>query len=203
MGCRAARTWPRHGLRLDRDPPPRQFAGGLANLNYLIHLDGKPAVLRRPPLGELPAGAYDMAREFRILSRLPDALPFVPRGLFLGADAGVIGAQFQIIEYRPGLVIREHIPPELAGRPEVGARLSQVLLETLAAIHAVDAAAVGLGDLGRPAGFLGARGERLAQARAGGAGGGHRGAARRTGHLAGSAIWCRTARRRCCTTTSS
>ena len=75
------------GLRLDSDPPPRQFAGGLANLNYLIHLDGKPAVLRRPPLGELPAGAYDMAREFRILSRLPDALAFVPRGLFLCADA--------------------------------------------------------------------------------------------------------------------
>jgi aminoglycoside phosphotransferase (APT) family kinase protein len=143
-----------NGLRLDRDPPPRQFTGGLANLNYLIHLDGRPAVLRRPPLGELPAGAYDMAREFRILSRLPDALPFVPRGLFLGADASVIGAQFQIIEYRPGLVIREHIPPELAGRPEVGARLSQVLLETLAAIHGVDAASVGLDDLGRPAGFL-------------------------------------------------
>jgi aminoglycoside phosphotransferase (APT) family kinase protein len=143
-----------HGLRLDPDPPPRQFAGGLANLNYLIHLDGKPAVLRRPPLGELPAGAYDMSREFRILSRLPDALPFVPRGLFLGEDASVIGVQFQIIEYRPGLVIREQIPPELAGRPEVGARLSQVLLETLAAIHAADTAAVGLGDLGRPEGFL-------------------------------------------------
>jgi aminoglycoside phosphotransferase (APT) family kinase protein len=143
-----------HGLRLDSDPPPRQFAGGLANLNYLIHLDGKPAVLRRPPLGELPAGAYDMSREFRILSRLPDALTFVPRGLFLCADAGIVGAQFQIIEYRPGLVIREHIPPELAGRPEVGPRLSQVLIETMVAIHAVDTAAIGLDDLGRPAGFL-------------------------------------------------
>ncbi len=142
------------GLHLDSDPPPRQFAGGLANLNYLIHLDGGPAVLRRPPLGELPAGAYDMGREFRILSRLPDALQFVPRGLFLGTDASVIGAQFQIIEYRPGLVIREHIPDQLAGRPEVGARLSQVLLETLAAIHKVDTATVGLDDIGRPAGFL-------------------------------------------------
>ena len=143
-----------HGMRLDHEPPPRQVAGGLANLNYLIHLDGRPAVLRRPPLGELPAGAYDMGREFRILSRLPAALPFVPRGLFLCTDAGVIGVQFQIIEYRAGLVIREHIPPELLGRPEVGARLSQVLLETLAAIHAVDTASVGLDDLGRPAGFL-------------------------------------------------
>ena len=70
-----------HGHRLDAEPLPRQFAGGLANLNYLIHLDGRPAVLRRPPMGELPAGAYDMAREFRILSRLPDALPFIARGL--------------------------------------------------------------------------------------------------------------------------
>ncbi len=148
-----------HGMRLDADPPPRQFAGGLANLNYLIHLDGRPAVLRRPPLGELPAGAYDMAREHRILSRLPDALAFVPRGLHLCIDTGVIGVQFQIIEYRAGLVIREHMPAELAGRPEVGARLSQVLLETLAAIHAVDTEAVGLNDLGRPAGFRARAGE--------------------------------------------
>ncbi len=143
-----------HGHRLDADPPPRQFAGGLANLNYLIHLNGQPAVLRRPPMGELPTGAYDMAREFRILSRLPDALPFIARGLHLCDDPSVIGQRFQIIEYRPGLVIREHLPPALAHRPEVGARLSQVLLETIAAIHGVDTKAVGLDDLGRPEGFL-------------------------------------------------
>ncbi len=143
-----------HGVMLDDDPPPRQFAGGLANLNYLIHLGGKPAVLRRPPLGELPAGSHDMAREHRILSRLADALPTAPRGIFLCTDPAVIGAPFQILEYRPGLVIREDIPPPLKGRPEVGARLSHVLLETLASIHAVDTAAIGLDDLGRPEGFL-------------------------------------------------
>ena len=38
--------------------------------------------------------------------------------------------------------------------PEIGERLSQVLLETMAAIHAVDTAAIGLDDLGRPEGFL-------------------------------------------------
>ncbi len=143
-----------HGHRLDHDPPPRQFSGGLANLNYLIGFDGKPAVLRRPPMGELPAGAYDMAREFRILARLPDALPFIARGLYLCDDPSVIGQRFQIIEYRPGLVIREHMPPELKGRKEIGDRLSQVMLETIAAIHAVDTKAIGLDDLGRPEGFL-------------------------------------------------
>jgi aminoglycoside phosphotransferase (APT) family kinase protein len=153
--------WPRagvclatHGHALEVDPPPRQFAGGLANLNYLVRFDGALAVLRRPPLGELPAGSYDMAREHRILSRLPDALAFVPRGLFLCTDATVLGAPFQILEYRPGLVIREHLPPALGGRQDIGARLSQVLLETIAAIHAVNTAAIGLDDLGRPDGFL-------------------------------------------------
>lgn len=153
--------WPRaatylaaHGHALRTNPPPRQFAGGLANLNYLITLDGKPAVLRRPPLGELPAGSHDMAREHRILSRLPDALAFVPRSLVLCEDATIIGAPFQILEYRAGLVIREQVPLDLRARPNLGNRLSQVLLETMAAIHAVDTQAVGLDDLGRPDGFL-------------------------------------------------
>jgi len=143
-----------HGLTLDRTPPPRQFAGGLANLNYLISLDGAPAVLRRPPMGELPAGSHDMGREHRILSRLADALPVAPRSLFLCPDPSVVGAPFQILEYRPGLVIRATMPEGLKGRPEVGARLSRVLLETLSAIHAVDPKSVGLDDLGRPDGFL-------------------------------------------------
>jgi aminoglycoside phosphotransferase (APT) family kinase protein len=143
-----------HGMRLDENPKPSQFSGGLANLNYLIYLDGKPAVLRRPPMGELPAGAYDMAREHRILSRLPDALPFVPRSLHLCDDPSICGQRFQILEYRPGLVIRETIPPDVAVRPNLGARLSAILLETIAAIHAVDTSAIGLDDLGRPEGFL-------------------------------------------------
>ncbi len=144
----------RHGMRLDAEPAPRQFSGGLANLNYLIHLNGAPAVLRRPPMGELPAGAYDMAREHRILSRLPNALSFVPRSLHLCDDPTVCGQRFQILEYKPGLVIRETVPPELSARPGFGQRISDVLLETIAAIHAVDTAAIGLDDLGRPEGFL-------------------------------------------------
>ena len=149
---RRARHLATHGISWTVDPPPRQFAGGLANLNYLDPRRRQAGRAAPPAAGRIAGGRHDMAREHRILSRLPDALPFVPRGLFLCADPSVIGAPFQIIEYRPGLVIREHLPPELAGRPEVGARLSQVLLETIAAIHAVDTAAVGLDDLGRPDG---------------------------------------------------
>ena len=192
-----------HGHRLDADPPPRQFAGGLANLNYLIHLDGKPAVLRRPPMGELPAGAYDMAREFRILSRLPDALPFIARGLHLCDDPG---------DDRPA--VPDHRIPAGTGDPRAFA--------AGAGASAGDRRAAVAGAAGndrrdpcggyqggragrsRPAGWVpGARRVRLAQARAGGDGG--RAPKRCTAMSAPG--WnrtsCRTGRRACCTTTSS
>jgi aminoglycoside phosphotransferase (APT) family kinase protein len=135
--------------------PPRQFAGGFGNLNYLIEIDGTPAVLRRPPAGILPRGANDMAREYRILSALWRAYPLAPRALFFCPDGAVLGAPFQIIEYRAGIVIGDSLPPDLVGRPEIGAALSRQLVESLAALHAVAADRIGLDTLGRPAGFLG------------------------------------------------
>ena len=140
----------RHGLKLLPGERTR-FPGGFANRNYLIRLESGPAVLRRPPPGPLPAGAHDMAREHRILSRLPNALAFVPRSLHLCEDEAVIGVKFQILEYREGVVIRGVLPPAYAGR---GAELSEMMLATLAAIHAIDPETLGLGGLGRPEGFL-------------------------------------------------
>jgi len=133
---------------------PQQFAGGFGNLNYLVEIDGKPAVLRRPPAGPLPRGANDMAREYRILSSLWRAYPLAPRALFYCTDPEVLGAPFLIIEYRSGIIVRDILPPNLAARPAAGATLSRCLVESLAALHAVDPAQVGLQTLGRPAGFL-------------------------------------------------
>ena len=134
---------------------PRQFAGGFGNLNYLIELDGSPAVLRRPPNGPLPRGANDMAREHRILSALWQAYPLAPRSLLFCPDPAVLGAPFQVIEHRSGIIIRDRLPAGLADAQTVGAALSQQLVESLVALHALDPARVGLQTLGRPAGFLG------------------------------------------------
>lgn len=133
---------------------PRQFTGGFGNLNYLIEIDGGPAVLRRPPSGVLPPGANDMAREHRILSSLWRAYPLAPRARFFCANADVLGAPFQIIEYRPGIVIRDALPPGLNDTREVGMVLSRHLVDTLVALHAVDPTEIGLETLGRPTGFL-------------------------------------------------
>jgi aminoglycoside phosphotransferase (APT) family kinase protein len=134
---------------------PRQFAGGFGNLNYLIELDGSPAVLRRPPSGPLPRGANDMAREHRILSALWQAYPLAPRSLLFCPDPAVLGAPFQVIEHRSGIIIRDRLPAGLADAQAVGAALSRQLVESLVALHALDPARVGLQTLGRPAGFLG------------------------------------------------
>jgi aminoglycoside phosphotransferase (APT) family kinase protein len=138
------------GLCLDPSFEIRQFGGGLANLNFLIHIDGRPVVLRRPPSGELPKGAHDMGREFLILSRLWQALPFIPRGLHYCEDLDVLGVKFQLIEYRPGLVLRGAELP-FPGR---AAALGEMLVTTLAQLHAADPAGVGLDVLGKPEGFF-------------------------------------------------
>ena len=133
-------------------PPPRQFAGGFGNLNFLIELDGAACVLRRPPLGPLPPGANDMGREYRVLSGLWRAFPLAPKAHVYGDDPAVLGAPFFIMEYRPGLVVRDILPPTLAGN---GVALSAMLIDVLADFQRVDPAAVGLDGLGNPGGFLG------------------------------------------------
>ena len=138
------------------DRPPRQFGGGMGNLNYLIELDGRPAVLRRPPLGPIPPGANDMKREHRVLSRLWQRFPLAPRGLHYCADAAIIGAPFQIMEYREGQAIfGSKWPDSIAADPALQHHMCALLIRILADLHAVDPAAVGLGEFGRPHGFLG------------------------------------------------
>ena len=86
-------------------------------------------MLRRPPVGPLPHGANDMAREYRVLSSLWREYPLAPRAVLFCDDASVLGAPFQLLEYRPGIVIRDALPPDLVGRSEVGVLLSRQLVE--------------------------------------------------------------------------
>ena len=131
-----------------------QFAGGHANLAYLLRFGTQEYVLRRPPSGPVAPGAYDMAREFRALSALWPVFPPAPRPFLLCEDASVLGAPFFVMERRRGLAIRKEMPPQYRDRPDLYRRLSEAMLDTLAALHAIDYKAVGLETLGKPEGFL-------------------------------------------------
>ena len=141
------------GHELDLSSSPCQFAGGLGNLNFLVTFDGQPCVLRRPPFGEIPRGANDMAREHRVLSRLWQAYPWAPQSLLYCADASIIGAHFLVMAYRPGRVIGGELWPGVDSA-KAGPQLSATLVRLLAALHAVDPEPLGLAELGRPQGFL-------------------------------------------------
>ena len=110
-------------------------------------------MLRRPPLGHVLPTAHDMSREFRVLSALADTpVPVAPL-VAACTDDEVIGAPFYVMEHVPGVVLRTRADTkELTEAQAAG--LSRCLADMMAAIHGVDVAAVGLGDLGRGAGYL-------------------------------------------------
>jgi aminoglycoside phosphotransferase (APT) family kinase protein len=132
----------------------RQFAGGAANLTYLLSYGGHEYVLRRPPLGPLARSAHDMRREFKVLSVLHRAYPFAPQAYLHCADPAIAGAEFIVMERRHGLVVRRALPAAYDPIPDAPRQMSLALVDALAGLHAVDYDALGLGDLGKPAGFV-------------------------------------------------
>lgn len=133
-----------------------QFPGGHANLTYLVHYPTADYVLRRPPPGDLPASAHDMGREYRVLSTLYRAFSPAPRAFVSCEDRSVIGAPFFVMERRHGVVVRREVPARFGGGQDRAAnrKLSEVIVDTLAAFHAVEPAAAGLETLGKPGGYL-------------------------------------------------
>ncbi len=129
------------------------IAGGRSNLTYRLDLTGGQIVLRRPPLGHVLPTAHDMSREYRVLTALSGTAVPVPQPLAICADADVIGAPFYLMRFVDGVVLRT-VQDGAALGPERAAELSNLMAETLAAIHSVDLDAAGLADFGRPAGYL-------------------------------------------------
>lgn len=154
----AFNEWARPQTSLPEDEPEvSQFSNGRANLTYLLtYPDGNELVLRRPPLGPVAEGSHDMSREYRVLARLWRAFPLAPRALALCEDTKVIGSPFFIMERLPGVVVRETVPDIFGGGSDVDSnrKLSEVVVDTLAELHAVDPDKCDLADLGHPEGFL-------------------------------------------------
>lgn len=131
-----------------------QFPGGHANLTYLVRFGDREIVLRRPPLGPVAPGSHDMRREYRALAALAPVFPPAPRPYLLCEDESVMGAVFFAMERRRGVVVRHAVPPELDRHPQARRRISFALIDVMAGLHDVDYEAIGLGDLGRPEGFV-------------------------------------------------
>jgi len=130
------------------------ISGGRSNLTYKVESENGTWVLRRPPLGHVLPTAHDMAREFKVLSGVAKVGYPAPRPIALCEDSSVNDYPFYVMEYREGVIIAEEIPAGYAETEPRRAALSNTLVDTLVQLHAIDYEAVGLGDFGRPEGYL-------------------------------------------------
>lgn len=130
------------------------ISGGQSNLTFLVFDDASKWVLRRPPLRGLTPSAHDMAREYRVMSALAGTAVPVPPAVTMRNDDSVLGAPFQMVEYVPGRVIRYTAQLEELGDKATIDACVDSLIKVLADLHAIDPESVGLGDFGKPTGYL-------------------------------------------------
>jgi aminoglycoside phosphotransferase (APT) family kinase protein len=165
----ATRGGPPPGLKLDAlaafllasrpsliRPPlgARLITGGRSNLTYEVcDAAGRRLIVRRPPLGHVLATAHDMRREYRVITALQGTAVPVPRPWVLCTEAEVIGAPFYVMDKVPGIAYRQRTELEPLGQ-ERTELICQRMITTLADLHALDPASVGLAGFGRPEGYL-------------------------------------------------
>jgi aminoglycoside phosphotransferase (APT) family kinase protein len=136
-------------------PPLRaeQFKGGQSNPTYrLTDGAGRRYVLRRKPPGKLLPSAHAVDREFRVISALNRTDVPTPRAYALCEDASVVGTAFYIMEYCDGRVLWDPLLPEVAKEGRLA--IYKAKFDVLARLHAVDYAALGLADFGRPGSYV-------------------------------------------------
>jgi aminoglycoside phosphotransferase (APT) family kinase protein len=131
-----------------------QFPHGHSNLTYLLRCGPRDCVLRRPPFGNQVQTAHDMSREYRVLSKLSDVYSLAPLPYLFCDDVSVLGAPFYVMERRRGVILRKAVTPGLALSSDAMRGLSMALIDNLAKLHAIDHQAAGLGELGKPVGYV-------------------------------------------------
>jgi aminoglycoside phosphotransferase (APT) family kinase protein len=131
------------------------IAGGRSNLTYRVEdAEGRAWALRRPPLHHVLPTAHDMSREYRLMTSLGPAGVPVPVTVGLCTDEAVNERPFYVMEFVDGHILRNATEAEAAFDESTRAGVGPHMADTLAALHAVDPDAVGLGDLGRHDGYI-------------------------------------------------
>lgn len=129
------------------------IVGGLSNLTYRVFDGVSQWVVRRPPLGHVLETAHDMGREYRVISALHGRGVPVPQPVVLVEDADILGAPFYVMEFVEGHVY--YSADDLAPLGPARTRaVAEAMVDVLADLHTLDVASVGLGDFGKPDGFL-------------------------------------------------
>jgi len=132
----------------------QQFPSGFSNLTYLIKVGDSELVLRRPPFGTKAKSAHDMGREYRMLKALKPVFPYCPSPMVYCEDDTVMGCPFYVMERLKGIILRKDLPDGMNLSPREARRLCENLVDVQLELHNIDYQAVGLGDYGKPEGYV-------------------------------------------------
>jgi len=132
-----------------------KFKSGQSNPTYLLKAASGRYVLRAKPPGQLLKSAHQVDREYRVMKALAGTAVPVPRVLHLSPEGeeSPIGRMFYVMDYVEGRVLWDPALPDLPDDAARGA-IYGAMNATLAALHSVDVAAVGLADYGRPGNYF-------------------------------------------------
>lgn len=129
-----------------------RFAGGQSNPTFKVSAGERNFVLRRKPPGELLSSAHAIEREYAVIKALGLTEFPVPGVYGLCEDPEVIGSPFYIMDFLDGRILWD---PKLPGTsPDQRRAIYEAQVDTLAALHRIDPAQVGLADFGRPGNYF-------------------------------------------------
>ncbi len=131
-----------------------QFPSGHSNLTYLLTVGDRDVVLRRPPFGTKVKSAHDMGREYKVLTALAPTTGMAPQPIAYTEDESYIGAKFYVMERIAGVILRKHVPEGVDLNPTAMKRLCEAFVDRLVGLHELDYQQIGLGDLGKPEGYV-------------------------------------------------
>lgn len=130
-----------------------KFKGGQSNPTYKIDAPSGSYVLRRKPFGPLLPSAHAVDREHKVQASLSKAgFPVAPQ-YGLCTDDSVVGSWFYVMGMIDGRTIWNGAMPDDA--PEYRRATYMAMIDTLAQLHQVDVASVGLSDFGKPGNYFG------------------------------------------------
>ena len=141
------------GVDVDGELRVELISGGRSNLTFKAYDDASTWIVRRPPTSGLTPSAHDMAREYKVTAGLQNTAVPVATTIAFDADGVALGAPCTVVEFVDGSVIRDQVELASMSDEEVTAS-AHGLVDVLADLHGVDYQAVGLGNFGRPEGFL-------------------------------------------------
>ena len=131
----------------------KQFTHGYSNLTYLLSIENKEYVLRKPPIGAIKRG-HDMSREFKVQSAVKKEFSKVPKMFAYTDDAAVLGSEFYIMEKVEGIILNF----KEAKKRDIPANdyktIANAWLDTFTELHQLDYDAIGLTNLGKPEGYV-------------------------------------------------